>query len=119
MIKIAQRTYINIPSDFKIRLTSVETPQGDTVDLSEVSILFSFKDILGNEYKAIYSPVEKDRVNTVYDDDTGILTILFQEYKLVPGQLSCQIGTATPDADFSDEVWDFFGDREQINIILK
>lgn len=119
MIKIDKRTYINRFSYFKLQLNSIVTPQGDTVDLNTVNLIFDFRDKLNNSYKAIYSPKASECENVVYDSESNKLTILFQDYKLAQGQLSCQIGTMTADDDFEDKEWQFFGDREQINIILK
>lgn len=119
MIKIEKRVYITIPSEFKIEIDSVTTPEGDSVDMSTTKIIFNFADIIGNKYVCIYDPDDKDTKNTKYDSDTGVLTLIIQDYFLTPGQLSCQVGTSVPDEDFDDKEWSFFGPLQPINIVLK
>jgi len=118
MIKIAQRTYINIPSEFKLVLTELTDKDGNVIDFGVVRLIFDFKDAINNSFIAVYDPVTETYEHTSYDENTGELTIFFDEYNLKPGQLSCQIGTITNDGEFSDSKWNFYTSREQINIVL-
>ena len=118
MIKIPSRVYIARPSYFKLKLNSIVTAQGDSVDLNEVSLIFDFYDKVNNCYRAIYDCKGNKSVNVIPDLENDSLTIIFQNYNLQQGQLSAQIATVTDDDDFEDDEWKFSSTREMINIIL-
>lgn len=118
MIKIDKRVYINIPSDFKLVLKNIITEDSLPIDLSSTGMLFKFYDKIGNVYEAKHDPFGASSENIIYDAEENSLTIKFENYNLTAGQLSSQVATITQDADFDDELWDFYNSKEQINIIL-
>lgn len=112
-----ESTIIDIvfPSDFKIRINSIVDGEDTPIPFYEYPyLIFLITDNYGGAYKAIYSPVESERINVEVDTDNEIVYVIGENY-LLKGNLKIKIGVAVDDIAFKDNKWNWFGAAKDLN----
>ena len=106
---------IAIPSDFKIKITSITDDEGNTVDVTTRFIGFSF--FVGDKrYDCISDPVGGNYQNAVIED--GTLYLVFEGYDFGCGRMSYVQHQRFADLMYTDHTADWYSRRVETNIFF-
>ena len=111
-----ESTIIDIvfPSDFKIRINSLEGINSVIPFENYPFLQFLIIDNYGGSYKAIYNPIDHTKNINVKTDGT-YLYVIVENYKL-RGALKIKIGIAGTDSDFFDGKWNWYDSAKSLNV---
>lgn len=112
---MATNNIIKYPSDFLIRINSVNGKDGQEIPLDDIYIKFTFTDSCSNTYTAIWDPFGQEGLNTFVNSEDNKLHIKFEDYNLI-GDLQWKMDTRTEDTRFGDGYWNIYGSFKPANI---